>query len=339
MKSLSTPSPAGHEPRPAPSDVSQVGPGEHARTAGPVVSVVIPCYNQAHYLRFAIESVRRQDYSDKEVIVVDDGSTDGTGSVAASFPFVRCVTQDNRGLAAARNAGLSASHGEFVIFLDADDTLLPGAIQTGARLLAADASLAFVAGQSRFITSDGIPQPTEQPIRASSDPYVALLTRNSIRNPAMVMFRRKVLDQAGGFDSRVDACADYEMYLRIARAYPVAFHTGLVAEYRKHAHNMSSDAALMIRQLRVVIRAQRSYLVTPERRSAYRIGRRNVLDYYGDKLATQIRERVRAHSEWRKAIVEVATLVRCHPRGAVEHAQRKFLCWWRGEQEGTRQPT
>jgi glycosyltransferase involved in cell wall biosynthesis len=309
------------------------GPG-----AMPLVSVVIPCYNQARFLGEAIESAQKQTYRNIEMILVDDGSTDDIAAVAAAYPELRCISQENRGLSAARNAGLAQCRGDLVVFLDADDRLLPCAIETGATLLMTDPSVGFVAGHSQFITGEGVPLPTRQPLRGAEDPYLALLRRNSIRNPAMVMFRRQVLQQVGGFDSRVDACADYEMYLRISRCYPVRFHTGVVAEYRKHGDNMSSDAALMIRQLRLVIRDQRPYLVTRDRRAAFRAGRRNIQEYYGDRLATQIRERLRTRSGWSRIIADVATLIRCHPRGAVEHAHRKMICLWRGR-ESTAQPT
>ena len=297
----------------------------------PLVSIVIPCYNQAHFLGEAISTAQEQTYGHVEVILIDDGSTDDIDVVTAAFPSVRCIRQENRGLAAARNTGIAYSRGEFLIFLDADDRLIPEAAEIGAKLLTTDPSLGFVAGYSRFITGKGVPLPTQQPFRGPGHPYLSLLRRNSIRNPAIVMFRRRVLDQAGGFDSRVDACADYAMYLRISRDHPVRFHSAVVAEYRKHGDNMSNDAALMFRQLRFVMREQRPHLGTPERRSAFRDGYRNIRQYYGDRVATQIRERLRERSTWRDTCSDVATLIWCHPGGAVEHGWRKMLCWWRRE--------
>jgi glycosyltransferase involved in cell wall biosynthesis len=320
----------------SPTSVDGVEDGPPA--ARPLVSVIIPCYNHAHFVRHAIESVRAQTYPDVELILVNDGSTDDVESVAAGFPWVRCISQENRGLAAARNIGLARCRGDLVVFLDADERLLPEALEIGVRLLTADPSLGFVAGHSRFITTEGTPLPTEQPLRGGEDPYLALLRRNSIRNPALVMFRRRVLDQAGGFDSRVDACADYEMYLRISRSHPVGFHTAVVAEYRKHGGNMSGNAALMIRQLLFVMREQRSHLTNRAHREAFRAGRRNIREYYGDLLANQIRERLRTRSGWSRTLADVATLIRWHPRGAAEHAYRKVLCVWR-RSDTTTQPT
>ena len=86
-----------------------------------LVSVIIPCYNQAHYLGEAIASVLGQTHAHYEIIVVDDGSTDDTERVAARHTGVRCLRKKNGGLAAARNTGLRASKGDYVVFLDADD--------------------------------------------------------------------------------------------------------------------------------------------------------------------------------------------------------------------------
>jgi glycosyltransferase involved in cell wall biosynthesis len=95
----------------------------------PLVSVVIPCYNQAHFLGEAIESVLAQTYRHYEIIVVDDGSPDTTSKVTSSYPAVRYLRQSNAGLSAARNAGMNVSRGQFLVFLDADDRLLEDALQ------------------------------------------------------------------------------------------------------------------------------------------------------------------------------------------------------------------
>ena len=99
----------------------------------PLVTVVIPCYNQAHFLGEAIESVLSQSYRNFELIVVDDGSTDETSEVASRYERVRLFQQENQGLAGARNRGLGEAKGEYVVFLDADDRLLAGALEAGLR--------------------------------------------------------------------------------------------------------------------------------------------------------------------------------------------------------------
>ena len=102
----------------------------------PVVSIVVVCYNQAQFLGEAIESALAQTYQFVEILVVDDGSTDETAQVAAAFPRVHYIHQSNRGLPAARNAGLHRSTGEYIVFLDADDRLFRSAVQEGMRCFA-----------------------------------------------------------------------------------------------------------------------------------------------------------------------------------------------------------
>jgi glycosyltransferase involved in cell wall biosynthesis len=303
----------------------------------PLISVVIPSYNHGHFLGEAIASVLAQDYPRIEVVVVNDGSSDDTAAVAARVPEIRYVEQPNRGLAAARNAGLAVCAGEMVVFLDADDRLLPGALEAGRRALAAQPGAGFAAGYSRFISRDGTVLPTGQPPRtAGEDPYIHLLRRNRIRNPAIVMFRRDVVAAAGGFCAGIDACADYDLYLRISRDWPVVFHDAVVADYRKHGGNMSDNSALMLRQLRRVMRRQRPHLVNPARREAFRQGMRNIHEYYGDRIVMQVRQRIRTGRGWRRTLEDVATLAWCHPSGFVEQLRRKLEVM--SNRDGTREP-
>ena len=129
--------------------------GRGEEESPPLVTVVIPCYNQAHFLGEAIGSVLNQSYRNFEIIVVDDGSTDNTSEVASHYEEVRLVRQENRGLAGARNRGLGEANGEFLVFLDADDRLLPGALEAGLGRFEANPECAFVSGQARRIAEDG----------------------------------------------------------------------------------------------------------------------------------------------------------------------------------------
>src|SRR5690554_879710 len=112
-------------------------------SSGPLVSVIIPCYNHGEYLSEAIESVLNQTYTPIEVIVIDDGSSDDTEKVAKRYPSVRYFFQENKGLSSARNLGITNSTGELLVFLDADDLLLHYAIDYNVKFLQADDGLAF----------------------------------------------------------------------------------------------------------------------------------------------------------------------------------------------------
>ncbi len=111
-----------------------------------LVSVIILCYNHARFLGEAIESVRRQTYPHIEIIVVDDESTGDTEKAIALYSNIRSTRQDNPGVARARNNGLSMSRGTYVLFLDADDRLLPEAVDIGVRALASRKDYAFAFG-------------------------------------------------------------------------------------------------------------------------------------------------------------------------------------------------
>src|SRR5215211_2313466 len=168
-------------------------PWKEQKGAPPLVSVVIPCYNQAHFLSEAIESVLAQSHPNFEIIVVDDGSTDDTSEIAARYPEVRLVRQENKGLSGARNAGLAHSEGEYVVFLDADDRLLPEALEAHLEHLEAHPECAFVSGPCRRIAADGSPLPTPLRRHIEGDHYLVLLHRCYIWPPAVVMFRRAIL--------------------------------------------------------------------------------------------------------------------------------------------------
>ena len=279
-----------------------------------LISVVIPCYNQAHYLGEAIGSALGQGYANIEVIVVDDGSTDDAAAVACRYERVRCVRQENRGLAAARNRGLEESRGEYVVFLDADDRLAERAIEAGAASLESHPDCAFVSGHYSLIDAEGRPMPHVASACAEEDHYRALLRRNYIGMPATVMYRRSVLEIVKGFDTSRRACEDYDLYLRIARRFPVRCHHHLVGEYRQHGGNMSRNYSLMIGSSLSVLRSQWKFVRGDEKlERAYREGIRGWQDYYSRGLIKQVKNCLGLR-EWRSALLGSLALVRHNPR-------------------------
>jgi glycosyltransferase involved in cell wall biosynthesis len=214
----------------------------------PLVSVVIPCYRQAHYLDDAIQSVLAQTYRRFEIILVNDGSPDNTAEVAARYDGLKYIEQRNLGLSTARNVGLQACAGECVVFLDADDRLLPDALEIGVNSLRAVPESAFVYGFCDLIDQDGtlIPSPPHVPIL--DDHYRALLQENHIWTPGAVMFRRSILSRFEGFDqSLLRGCEDLDLYLRIAKVAPVHCHGKVCLQRRKHSASMSMNNFRMLR--------------------------------------------------------------------------------------------
>src|SRR6516162_6773931 len=125
----------------------------------PLVSVTIPCFNQARFLSDAIASVRRQRYAPVEIVVIDDGSTDESARIARAAA-VRLARQANAGISAARNAGLEMARGEFIVFLDADDELLPDAVESGVEVLQRNPSVSCVVRRCQVMDTERRPLPT-----------------------------------------------------------------------------------------------------------------------------------------------------------------------------------
>ena len=220
--------------------------GKHARTIDvPLVSVVIACYNSARYLAETLTSVVAQTYPRIEIIVVDDGSSDATASIAQSYP-VKYLRQENQGVSAARNTGFLHCRGEYVQFLDHDDRLLPEAIETGVRLLANHPEYAMAIGEHRYIGVDGTTLGYSSKHAVGRNHYLALLEHNFIETPCSVLHRRAALPITVVFNESLQGAEDYELYLRIARQSDMILHDAVVAEYRLHDASLSRDAEFMI---------------------------------------------------------------------------------------------
>jgi glycosyltransferase involved in cell wall biosynthesis len=293
------------------------------------VSIVIPCFNHGRFLGEAIDSARRQTRRPTEIIVVDDGSTDDSAAVAAGCRDVRLLSQANQGLAGARNTGLRATRGEFVIFLDADDRLLPEAAEAGLACLDRHPSAALALGRCSLIDEMGRPLPTNLP-RITDASYRELLVSNYIWTPAMAMFRRSVFDAVGGFDPRVSPSADYDLYLRITRQFEIATHAARVAEYRRHPANMSGDPALMLRTTLTVLRRQRRYARRSLRdRSAYKEGLLQWRQFYGEHLVERFRAGIHRRGHRLAALMDAARLLHLYPRGVAFHLRKKLALSFR----------
>jgi len=279
-----------------------------------LVSVVIPCYQQAQYLGEAIESVLAQTYPHLEVVVVDDGSTDNVAAIASRYPGVRCIREPNSGPAAARNAGIRNSNGDFLIFLDADDRLLPNGVEAGVRALAARPECAAAIGTYRRTTFDNQPLNTHEQPAVNEHQYEQMMRDNWAGFPARAIYRRSLLEHVRGFDSSIDAAADFGFNLAVAREFPIASHEAMVAEHREHSRNLSDDASVMLSETLAAMRKQRPYLRGDgERKRAYREGMRNWKRYWGDLLALQV-ARARRERRFGEALRGAAKLARHRPR-------------------------
>lgn len=262
----------------------------------PKVALIVNTYQQAHWLGQALDSAVAQSRRFDEIIVVDDGSTDAPDAVVRDHPGVRLIRQENRGLAAARNTGLAATQADFVVFLDADDLLGPDAVADGLACHAEHPGASLVYGAFRRIGEDGqeLGGTVYSPIR--DDPYRELLCGNLIGMHATVMYDRRLLSTAGGFDPAYRRCEDYEAYLRLARARGrFASHPRVTAFYRWHGGNMSARHADMLKWVLQVNASQEPYTRNDQALERARLeGRRIWKGYYAEQFAADLQ------AQWRE---------------------------------------
>jgi glycosyltransferase involved in cell wall biosynthesis len=221
------------------------------------VSVIIPCFNVAKYVRDAIRSVRNQTYRDVEILCVDDGSTDDTPLLlreeAAADPRVRIVTRSNGGLPAARNTGLKHAQGGFICFLDADDVFLPDKIERQVRFLAEHPDIDLVYSDYYEGDSELNLVGLRAPRIAASDMTEALAEKNWF-TPQVPLLRRRMVEAAGEFDPSLRASEDWDYWIRCSRAGKFGYLPGPVAIYRLHANQMHHDSTRMFTSGKRVLR-------------------------------------------------------------------------------------
>jgi glycosyltransferase involved in cell wall biosynthesis len=255
-------------------------------------SVIIPCFNYGRFVGDAVESALNQTYKDVEVIVVDDGSTDETAEVVARYPAVHLIRTPNQGVCVARNAGMAASSGEFLVFLDADDVLVAEAIATSAERLRTCPDCAFVYGHEVHFDENGtLPQRGLSPGKSvEGDPYAEMLRWNHpMRAPGAMLYRRSAVERISGFSKSAGGAADLDINLRLARDHPIVCNDRVVLRTRIHGSNMARRWAYMLGSAVRVQKAEAGFVnAQPEYRAAYESGLRLARDYFGRNLERQL---------------------------------------------------
>ena len=206
-----------------------------------LVSVIIPTYNRKELVRRAIQSVLAQSFSKYSLIVVDDGSTDQTDKILKEFKGAKIhfYRQDHKGVAAARNLGIKEARGEFIAFLDSDDTWHPKKLEVQMEFFRKNPEAMIAQTEEEWIR-DGRPlKPQKKHKQHSGNIYRECLPL-CIVSPSAVMMRRELFDKVGYFDDRLPACEDYDMWLRVAARYPIYLIEGkLTIKYGGHADQLS----------------------------------------------------------------------------------------------------
>ena len=213
----------------------------------PRISVIIPAYNAEETLPETIESVRKQTFTDFEIIVINDGSTDSTAELVAAIPDerIRLFSDENGGLATARNRGLRRSRGHLITFLDADDLWTPDKLEAQYQALQDDPIAGAV--YSWTLVMDDATGRLNPGIAASfsGDVYEQLYRGNFIASGSNLMLRRSVFEATGFFSLRAKGVEDWEYWLRIARNYRFTAVPEFQVLYRQAVQTMSSDVGKM----------------------------------------------------------------------------------------------
>jgi glycosyltransferase involved in cell wall biosynthesis len=262
----------------------------------PLISVIIPAYNAVAFLPQTLRSVLAQSWRDFELIVVDDGSQDGTlallQKVAAEDARLKVLTQANQGVAVARNTAIAAAQGEWIAPIDADDRWEVNYLQQMvAQIQASPQNVGVLYAWSLDI--DAADQPTGgfHAAKVSGYVYPTLVCHNFLGNASATVIRRQALSIVGGYDhtmrdQQAQGCEDWDLYLRLAAKYAFAVVPDFLVGYRKLANSMSGDGRTMAKSQDILLK--RVELTHPEIPPWYRaLSRSSFYLYLAHQSAAQ----------------------------------------------------
>jgi len=200
-----------------------------------LVSVVVPCYNGGRFVAEAVQSVLDQSHAAVEIIVVDDGSTDNSPDILATFGNkIRVIRQENHGLSDARNVGIESSRGTYLAFLDADDYWDHTFVEKMVSALDNSSAAIAYCGWKNLGLNGPRGEPFIPPDYEAEEKVESLLRYASLWPVHAAMLKRSILEEAGGFDTHLPACEDYDLWLRLAVKHRIVRIPEVLAYYRHH---------------------------------------------------------------------------------------------------------
>ncbi|MBK5276977.1 MAG: glycosyltransferase family 2 protein [Desulfuromonadales bacterium] len=235
-------------------------------TSMPLVSVIITCFNIRDYISDAIRSVQAQSYDNLEILVVDDGSTDGTHDVLAScllLDNIRYLKKENGGPSSARNLGITEAKGDFVAFLDGDDIWEPDKLKLQVDALLNNPSAGMIFSDfTTFYNSGSFVTSKNKSMFNGLEPvkYEYLFSRNNFIYPTTVIVKKKCFEVCGVFDEALRGPEDWDMWLRIVHHFEIIGIAAPLARIRQHLSNISMNVPAMLENERRAIDKQRSYI-------------------------------------------------------------------------------
>lgn len=233
------------------------------------VSVIIPTYNRAHTLGRAIDSVLLQKGVEIEIIVVDDGSTDGTSELLKKYPQLKVISKENSGVSLSRNIGIKESRFPYLAFLDSDDEWLTGKLLAQVSYLKLNPDHPLVHTEEIWIRNGVRVNQMKKHAKSGGDIFIRSLSLCLI-SPSSALLRREILDEVGLFDPSMIVCEDYDLWLRITSKYEVGFlPKPYIKKYGGHEDQLSAKYVAMDHfRLLSMYRLYSSALVMSDKREA-----------------------------------------------------------------------
>lgn len=273
----------------------------------PIISIVVPSYNHARYLSAAVESVLAQDYGKVELIVIDDGSTDGSREVLERFgKRFHWEVQANRGQAATLNKGWTMSRGDILAYLSADDVLLPSAVSRSVAVLERNPDVVLTYCDFNLIDPDSN---VIRRVRAPDFEYRDMVIRMICHPGPGAFFRRRAFEQAGPWHTGYRQHADLEFWLRLGLHGRFQRIPEVLAAFRVHPGSQSFSSVPVLRPEEPVKMIE-EYFANPLVPDSLRAERKQA-------LGAAYLEKARLHfriSEYRKALAAARTAIGLHPR-------------------------
>ncbi len=234
----------------------------------PLVSVIIPTYNRAKFLKLAVESVLWQTYPRIELIVVDDGSKDETSYFITQYPLKYVKIPKNLGVSLARNRGIFHAQGDFIAFLDSDDRFLPRKIEKQVEFFLANPQFMAVQTEEIWFRKGKRLNPKKRHAKAKGF-FLDRALDLCVVSPSTVMLRREVFQHIGLFDENLPACEDYDFFIRYALHYPMGYlPEALTIKEGGHKDQLSAQSGLDLYRTMSLVKNYMTYFpsLNPEER-------------------------------------------------------------------------
>lgn len=230
----------------------------------PCVSVIIPTFNRSWILKEAIDSVLSQKFTDFEVIVVDDGSNDATASLLSAYKGqITTIHQENKGVSAARNAGILIAKGKYIAFLDSDDMWLPEKLSCQVEFFQSQAEAVICQTDEIWIRNNVRVNPKnrhKKPTGMIFQPSLQLC----LVSPSAVMIKKSLFDEVGLFNEAFPACEDYDLWLRIALYHPIyLIDRQLVVKRGGHVDQLSRNPVLDRYRIESIVKILENHRLSP----------------------------------------------------------------------------